>query len=101
MRNLILRAFAEAKFSALLSLRQSVAIFSAVKWGLDSGILKGVDDKVLCGLLYRVQDGHLEFLLKNGSFAFEADIQNDVRLKIERLRALIVQETFEAVQFNL
>ena len=101
MRNLILRAFAEAKFSALLSLRQSVSIVSAVKWGLDSGILKGVDDKVLCGLLYRVQDGHLEFLLKNGSFAFEADIQNDVRLKIERLRALIVQETFEAVRFNL
>ena len=101
MRNLILRAFAEAKFSALLSLRQSVSIVSAVKWGLDSGILKGVDDKVLCGLLYRVQDGHLEFLLKNGNFSFEADIQNDVRLKIERLRALIVQETFEAVRFNL
>ena len=101
VRNIILRAFAEAKFSVLLSLKQSVSIVSAVKWGLDSGILQGIDDGVLCSLLYRVQDGHLEFLLKNGGFAFEADIQNDTRLKIERLRALIVQEAFEAVQFNL
>ena len=101
VRNIILRAFAEAKFSVLLSLKQSVSIVSAVKWGLDSGILQGIDDGVLSSLLYRVQDGHLEFLLKNGNFAFEADIQNDTRLKIERLRALIVQEAFEAVQFNL
>ena len=101
VRNIILRAFAEAKFSVLLSLKQSVSIVSALKWGLDSGILQGIDDGVLCSLLYRVQDGHLEFLLKNGNFAFEADIQNDMRLKIERLRALIVQEAFEAVQFNL
>ena len=82
-----------------MQLRESISIISAVKWGLDSGILKGIEDSALCGLLYRVQNGHLEFLLRNGSFTFENDIKDRLPLKIERLRALMLQEAFEKVSF--
>lgn len=99
MHNIILRSFAAAKFSTLMQLRESISIISAVKWGLDSGILKGIEDSALCGLLYRVQNGHLEFLLRNGSFTFENDIKDRLPLKIERLRALMLQEAFEKVSF--
>ncbi|MFA6856151.1 MAG: hypothetical protein WCR31_02980 [Treponema sp.] len=99
VHNIILRSFAAAKFSALMPLRESVSVISSVKWGLDMGIIHGIDDSTLCGLLYRVQDGHLEFLLQNGNFTFEDDIKDDLPQKIERLRALILQEAFEKITF--
>jgi protein arginine kinase len=99
VHNIILRAFASAKFSVLMPLRESIGIISAVKWGLDMGIIRGIDDSTLCGLLYRVQNGHLEFLLKNGNFAFENDIKDNLQQKTERLRALILQEAFEKINF--
>ena len=99
VHNLILRSFASAKFSVFLTLRETVAVVSAIKWGLDMGIVQGIADSELCALLYRVQNGHLEFLLKNGKFTFEEDIRGDMQKKIERLRALIVQESFENIRF--
>ncbi|MCK9169735.1 MAG: hypothetical protein M0P01_04910 [Treponema sp.] len=99
VHNIILRSFAAAKFSALMPLREAVAVISSVKWGLDMGIIHGIDDSTLCGLLYRVQNGHLEFLLQNGNFTFEDDIKDDLPQKIERLRALILQEAFEKISF--
>jgi protein arginine kinase len=99
VHNIILRSFAAAKFSALMPLRESIAVISSVKWGLDMGILQGIDDCALCGLLYRVQNGHLEFLLQNGNFTFENDIKDNLPQKMERLRALILQEAFEKISF--
>ncbi|HAH60571.1 MAG TPA: hypothetical protein DCL73_00570 [Treponema sp.] len=100
VHNTILRSFAAAKFSALMPLRESIAVISSVKWGHDIGIINGIDDNTLCGLLYRVQNGHLEFLLQNGNFTFEDDIKNSLPQKIERLRALILQEAFEKITFS-
>lgn len=99
IHNSVLRSYALAKFSALVSLREAVEIISAVKWGLDLGIIAGIDDSTLCGLLYRIQNGHLEYLLKNGSFSFEKDIENSLPQKTDRLRAIILQEAFEKIQF--
>jgi protein arginine kinase len=99
VHNIILRSFAAAKFSALMPLRESISVISSVKWGLDMGIISGIDDNALCGLLYRVQNGHLEFLLQNGNFTFEDDIKDNLPQKIERLRALILQEAFEKISF--
>ena len=49
-------------------------------------------------LLYRVQDGHLEYVLNTGKFKFEKDIQDNKAKQIERLRALILQESFEGIE---
>jgi protein arginine kinase len=100
VHNIVLRSFASAKFSALMPLRESISVISSVKWGLDMGIIHGIDDSTLCGMLYRVQNGHLEFLLQNGNFTFEDDIKDNLPQKIERLRALILQEAFEKISFS-
>ncbi|MBP3709398.1 MAG: hypothetical protein J6I73_03200 [Treponema sp.] len=97
--NDILRSFASAKFSMFLTLREAIHIISTLKWGLAIGIVQDMTDSVLHGLLYRVQEGHLEFLLNNGDFAFENDIKDDLPMKIERLRALIVQEALDGIRF--
>ena len=39
-------------------------------------------------------------MLKNGNFAFEKDIKNDSQKKIERLRAVIIQEAFENIKVS-
>jgi protein arginine kinase len=94
----VYRAYAKVKFASLVPLRESVETISVIKWGYDAGILSGIDDATLCALLYRVQDGHLQFILKNGSFSFEKDIQANSGLQIERLRAVILQEAFEKLE---
>jgi Arginine kinase len=99
VHNLMLRSFASAKFSALMPLRECISVISAVKWGVDMGIIHGLDDSTLCSLLYRVQNAHLEYLLQNGNFTFENDIKDSLPQKIERLRALIMQEAFEKISF--
>ena len=99
VRDMILRAFADAKFCMLMSLRKAIEIVSTVKWGLDLGNLKGAKDFEISSLLYRIQSGHLGFLLKTGNFHFEGDVANDENLKEERLRAIIMQDAFKKISF--
>ena len=95
LQDAVLRAYALAKFSSLMPQRESVDIIAKLKWGKDTGLVSGIADSELCALLYRIQDGHLQFVLKNGTFHFPADIAEDRALQAQRLRALIVQEAFE------
>lgn len=93
----IYRSFSRAKFSLLMPLREAIDIIAGIKWGKDLGFISGVDYGTLCALLYRIQDGHLQFLLKNGSFTFSKDIASNPQLQIQRIRALILQEAFEHI----
>lgn len=99
-RNIILRAYALAKFSMLLSWRESVDIISDLKWGIDFGLIGGVSDSELYSLLFRIQDGHLAYLMNSGQFNFESDISNSHELKIMRLRAVSIQETVSKMNFK-
>ena len=87
-----------AKSSFFISLREAIDIISGVKFGKDIGVFCGIEDSDLHALLYRVQEGHLEYVLDNGKFKFEKDIQDNRPRKIERLRALILQEAFENIE---
>jgi protein arginine kinase len=95
IHDIVYRAYAMVKFSRLISFREAVEIISALKWGCDMNLLTGLDDNAFFSMLYRVRDGHLNFLLKNGNFTFEKDIDSDPAQKINRLRALILQEALE------
>lgn len=95
--NYAYRALAMAQNSLFITLREAIEIISGIKFGKDMNILSGIEDNVLHSLLYRVQDGHLEYVLNNGRFKFERDIQDNRNRKIERLRALVLQEAFEKV----
>ncbi|MGN0730204.1 hypothetical protein [Treponema sp.] len=96
--NYAFRSLALAKNSFFVSLREAVDIISGVKFGKDMGLFSGIEDHQLHALLYRIQEGHLEYVLDNGKFKFEKDIQENRPRKIERLRALILQEAFENIE---
>ena len=101
VRDSILRAFAAARFCVLMELRESIEIVSNVKWGLDLGYVKGAKDFELSSLLYRAQSGHLGFLLKTGNFKFENDVADNDELKEQRLRAIIIQDSFKNLSFEI
>lgn len=100
LRDRIYRAYAKVKFASLVSMREAVEIISDIKWGKNLGFFSDVSDTELCALLYRVQDGHLQFVLKNKKFNFPKDISENLQLKAENLRALILQEAFENLKVN-
>ena len=80
--NYALRSLALAKSSFFISLREAIDIISGVKFGKDIGVFCGIEDSDLHALLYRVQEGHLEYVLDNGKFKFEKDIQDNRPRKI-------------------
>ncbi len=100
VRNSVIRAYSIAKFSLLVSLREALDIISDIKFGLRLGMLEGISDDMLCGLLYRIQPGHLFYLLQDGHFSFEDDIARDERAKTDRIRALILQEAFSTISLG-
>lgn len=95
LKNKISRAFALSKYSSLITLREGVEIINDLKWGINLELLTGLSNSQLTALLYRIQEGHLEYVIKSGTFTFPEDIQEDEALKIQRLRSLILQETIE------
>ena len=97
IRNEVYRAYALSRFSKFITLREAIDIISGVKWGKDMELLTGVTDAELHALLYRVQQAHLEFVLKSGDFNFEKDIADNTEKKVCRLRALILQESFDDI----
>ena len=98
VRNCLYRSIALARSSLFIPLREGIDIISGIKWGLDMKMASGIDDSELFALLFRIQEGHLEYVLKNGSFAFEADVEGNKIKKEERLRAIIFQEAFSTIQ---
>ena len=91
-RNFVIRAYSTAKTSLLLPLSESLDVIADLKFGLKLGLLTGISDSALGGLLFRVQPGHLAFVMSAGKFVFEDDIASSALLKLDRLRALIIQE---------
>ena len=99
VRDIISRSYATVKFSRLITNREAVEIISNIKWAVNLKLLTGIENRELCALLYRTRDGHVQFVLKNGNFKFEKDIESDIKLKTDRLRAIILQGSFENILF--
>uniref|UniRef100_UPI00388D76B6 hypothetical protein n=1 Tax=Treponema sp. TaxID=166 RepID=UPI00388D76B6 len=98
LRNRIYRSYAKVKFASLIELREAVELISDIKWGKNLGFFTGISDEELCALLYRVQSGHLQFVLKSRKFNFPKDISENKNLKTDYLRSLILQEAFENIK---
>lgn len=95
--NFFKQSWARAMYSLLLSYEEAVSIISAVKWGLQLKLIKGITETELNGLYYRVKDGHLKYLCDNYAFTFEDDIKNSAALQIKRLRTIVIQQAFEGI----
>lgn len=100
VRNKIYSSYAKVKFASLLELREAIEIISDIKWGKHLGFLTGIEDNVLCALLYRIQNGHIQFLLKSKNYNFPQDISENKNLKTNYLRSLTLQEAFENISIK-
>ena len=95
--NFFKQSYARAMYSLLLSYEEAVSIISAVKWGLQLKLVKGISEHELNGLYYRVKDGHLKYLCDNYAFTFEDDVKSSMALQIKRLRTIVIQQAFEGI----
>ena len=95
--NFFKQSYARAMYSLLLSYEEAVSIISAVKWGLQLKLIKGISETELNGLYYRVKDGHLKYLCDNFAFTFEEDVKASEPLQIKRLRTIVIQQAFEGI----
>ena len=100
LRNRLYTSYAKVKFASLISEREAIEIISDIKWGKNLGFFSGIEDSELCALLYRIQKGHLQFVLKSREFKFPSDISENKALKTDYLRTLILQEAFENIKLN-
>lgn len=100
LRDRIYRSYAKIKFASLMDLREAIEIISDIKWGKNLGFFSGITDESLCALLYRIQQGHLQFVLKSKSFNFPKDISENKNLTAQYLRTLILQEALENIKIN-
>ena len=95
--NFFKQSYARALYSLLLTYEEAVSIISAVKWGLQLHLIKGISENELNALYYSTKDGHLKYLCDNFAFSFEDDIKNGGNLQIKRLRAIVIQQAFEGI----
>lgn len=100
VKDTIYRTVAILKYGRLISNREGIEIVSKIKWGLNLGLVTGVEHSELTALLYRIQNAHLTYVIRNGTFEFEYDITSE-ECKIERLRALVLQEALSNVTLVL
>ncbi len=99
VHNIVLRAYSLAKFSILLKLNECIDIISCLKWGHDLGYITGIEDVELNSLLYRIQSGHLDYLIKTSAFSFEEDIDKNPELMEQRFRAIVLKSTIDKMTF--
>lgn len=96
----VLRSLYIAKKSLLVTLREAIDIISDIQIGLRLGLVSGIDYGTLSSLLYRIQPGHIAYVMEEGNFDFGEDIKKDKRLMVDRLRAIVLQEAFENISLR-
>ena len=97
---MVYKAIAIVKYSRFIELREGIDLISKVKFGLDLGILTGIETNILFSLLYRIQNAHLSYVIRSSDLSYEKDISTEEQ-KIERLRSLILQETLTTLQITV
>ncbi|MDD5930718.1 MAG: hypothetical protein PUC37_13030 [Spirochaetales bacterium] len=96
--NLFKQNYAKAMYSMLLTYEDAVNAVCAVKWGLSHKLIKGISDLSLNSLFHRTKDTYLKIMCEEQNINFEADIEHSIALKIQRLRAILLQQSFEEIE---
>lgn len=95
VKDLVIRYYALSRVALFLKCSEAFAIISAMKYALNASLAEGVEQRVLTSLLYRVRDAHAEYILATGNLVFEDEIMQNLSLKRDRVRALILQEALK------
>ena len=98
--NFVKQSYAKCAYSLLLEYNEALSIISALKFGLHCKFIAGIDDNTLNSMIYKLKQNHLDCLTQSYKFEFEDDIKNNKILQIQRVRAVILQETIEKIQFT-
>lgn len=95
LANCAVRCLALATNSLFMTLRESIEIISGIKFVAGFKFIIGIEEHELNALLYRVQEGHLDFVLKELNLKFDKEIQESYQKQIERARALVIHDAFK------
>lgn len=93
--NFVKSNFAKAVNSLLITYEEALNYIGVIKWGLQTGVLTGVSESDVNGLMYTTKYIHLQIVNDNYPFTFEDDIKGSQELVIQRLRATVIQQTLE------
>ena len=81
--------------SLLLTYEEAADIISVMKFGLQCGKVSGLLEKDLNALYYRAKHGHILYVNENYAFSYEEDLKKDLSARLQRLRAIVIQQAFE------
>ncbi len=93
------RAIVTAKYARFLSFAEAVDLVQRIRGGVYSGLVTGVTYSELTALLYRVQNAHIGFIIAGGNVIIENDVVSE-EMKLDRLRAMIVQEVLKTADIR-
>ena len=96
----VIKAFAIARNAYLLDVKDTIDLIFKIKLGINLGFIEGLSYEACVALLYQTQTAHIAFLMLNGSLQLEEPLQLD-ELRIERIRALLVQEVLKRAELRL
>lgn len=94
MENSVFRAISLAKYSRFIDFEEAIEIIETLRLGLSLKLIVGILNSDLTSLLYRVQPGHLNFVISTKSSIIEDEIHSD-ELKLDRLRTMVIQEVLK------
>ena len=96
----VIKAFSIAKNAYLLDVKDTIDLIFKIKLGINLGFIEGLSYEACVALLYQTQTAHIAFLMLNGTLQLEEPLQLD-ELRIERIRALLVQEVLKRAELRL
>ncbi len=99
VRDTVVKAFSFAKNAFLLNVKDTTDVIFKIKLGINLGMVDGITCETCTALLYQIQTAHLAFLILNNSKSVDYAIEVD-ELRIERVRALLVQEILENAEIH-
>lgn len=94
-KDIVIRMYALSRVALFLKCSEALSIISAMKYAINADIAEGLEQKELTSLLYRVRDAHVDYILATGDLVFEDEIMQNLYLKRDRVRALILQEALK------
>lgn len=100
IKNDVVRSYSIARTSLLMTFFDALDVISNLQVGVRLNLVEGTDNDTLSSLVYRIQDGHLSYLIENNDFGFSEDVIKDRTLKIARLRAEILKESIENISLR-
>lgn len=96
----VIKAFSLAKNAYLLDVKDTIDLIFKIKLGINLGFIEGLSYEACVALLYQTQTAHIAFLMLNGTLQLEEPFQLD-ELRIERIRALLVQEVLKRAELRI